>query len=319
MGVALVISIVGAMAVVSLFVGVYMAAERSDDISARLDAYATAARRREEARSGRKRGLARLLDRIDRLLTGQAIVQKYGLYLAQANVQMTVPEFAVVVLSSSVVGGALGWLVSRQVISAVAGAILGLAPPILVVVRKRHKRLKAFRDQLVDVLSLVVGSLRGGHALMTALDLVAKELNPPSSEEFGRVLREIGLGLSQAEALGNLVTRMESDELQLVVTAINISHEVGGNLSLVLEKIAETIRERIRLQGEIRVLTTQQRLTTYLLAALPFVLSLVLAIMNPSWIMRLFAPGWIRIVPVAALSMEIAGFLIAQSLTKIEV
>ncbi|HOG48737.1 MAG TPA: type II secretion system F family protein, partial [Anaerolineae bacterium] len=184
---------------------------------------------------------------------------------------------------------------------------------------RRQKRIKAFHDQLIDVLTLIVGSLRGGHALLTALDLVSKELGPPASEEFDRVLREIGFGLTQAEALNNLVIRMETDDLQLIVTAVNISHEVGGNLSTVLEKITETLRERIRLQGEIRVLTTQQRLTSYVLAALPLVLTVVLGVMNPGWIMQLLQPGWTRLIPVAALASDAVGFVLAQLLTRIEV
>ena len=316
---ALVVALVTALAVMAFFVGIYVVVERPDDLSDRLLAYAGVETPTQAKTRTRRKGVARLLALFDRLLTGRSIAQRLALHLAQANLRLTVPEFLVIVLCCGTVGFAFGFALQRQLVSALAGALLALALPLLFLQQRRHKRIKAFHDQLIDVLSLVVGSLRGGHALLTALDLVSKELNPPASEEFARVLREIGYGLTQTEALNNLVLRMETNDLQLVVTAVNISHEVGGNLSLVLEKIAETIRERIRLQGEIRVLTTQQRLTTYLLAALPFVLATVLAIINPDWIMGLFKPGWVRIIPFGALAAEIIGFFIAQKLTRIEV
>ena len=312
------VAFLGTMAVLAFFAGVYAAVEQSDGVSDRLQAYAATSQMREGTRE-RRGGLSPVLRRLDRLLSGQAAAQRLALQLAQANVQMTLPEFLMVEISGAVIGGAVGLIFRGYFISALAGAGLGLALPYLYVQRRRQKRIDSFHGQLVDVLSLIVGSLRGGHALTTALDLVSKELSPPASEEFGRVLREIGFGLTQTEALNNLVTRMESGDLQLVVTAVNISHEVGGNLSEVLEKIAETIRERIRLEGEIRVLTTQQRLTTYLLVALPIVLGAVLSLINPGWIMRLFAPGWVRIIPVMALIMEIMGFFISMKLTRIEV
>jgi len=316
---ALIAGLVSTLAVVAFFVGIYVVVERPGDLSDRLETYAAVAYQKDGEAGKRRKGFARLLEQLDRLLSGQAVTQRLALQLAQANVRTTVPEFLVILFSVGVVGGAIAFVIQRQFVSGVGGAVIGLAVPWFVLQRKRSKRINAFHDQLVDVLALVVGSLRGGHALLTALDLVSKELPPPASEEFSRVLREIGYGLSQSEALNNLVVRMETDDLQLVVTAVNISHEVGGNLSMVLEKIAETIRERIRLQGEIRVLTTQQRLTTYLLVALPFVLATIMAVINPQWMMRLVQPGPVRLIPIVALVFEGLGFFIAQRLTRIEV
>jgi tight adherence protein B len=315
---ALAVGIVSTLSVLAFFMGVYVVVERPGDISHRLEAYATIRRAADDRVSGR-RGFARLLERIDRLMRGQAVARRLALRLAQANIRMTVPEFVVIDGSLGVVFAALGFVLRQHIVSAVATGVVGLAVPWLLLEWRRQKRIKAFHDQLIDVLTLVVGSLRGGHALLTALDLVSKELGAPASEEFERVLREIGFGLSQSEALNNLVARMETDDLQLIVTAVNISHEVGGNLSLVLEKITETLRERIRLQGEIRVLTTQQRLTSYVLAALPFVLAIVLGVMNPGWMMQLFQPGWVRLIPLVAVVSDLIGFVIAQMVTRIEV
>lgn len=318
MATALMVGILTTLAVLAGVMGVYIVVEKPGDITHRLEAYAAVRQGAPERRETR-RGMSRLLSVLDRLLSGQATARALALRLAQANIRMTVPEFVVMSFSLAVAFGVVGFAFQRLVISGLAAGLVGFALPWMLVESRRGRRIKAFHDQLIDVLTLVVGSLRGGHALLTALDLVSKELGPPASEEFDRVLREIGFGLSQAEALNNLVARMETDDLQLIVTAVNISHEVGGNLSTVLEKITETLRERIRLQGEIRVLTTQQRLTSYVLAALPLVLTVVLSLLNPKWIMQMFQPGWVRIIPAVALTSDIVGFIITQRLTKIEV
>ncbi len=306
------------LGVLAVFAGVYVLVEAPDDMRRRLQAFAGAV---EGERRARHRGpaLKALAAWVDRVFSGQAFAQRLALQLAQANVRMTVPEFLVLPVVAAGLGGLLGYLLQGYAISAIAGAAFGLVVPWIVLGWRRRKRLNAFQAQLLDVLSLITGSLRAGHGLLNALHVVTSELGPPASEEFGRVVREIGFGLSQAEALTNLIRRMESADLDLIVTAVNVSHEVGGNLALVLEKIAETIRERIRLQGEIRVLTTQQRLTTYLLVALPVVLGGVLSLINPGWMMRLFQPGPVRLIPVVAGVLEVFGFLIARRVARVEV
>ncbi|MDI7275485.1 MAG: type II secretion system F family protein [Anaerolineae bacterium] len=304
--------------VLAIFAGVYVLVERPDDVRLRLQAFAGAA---EEERQARRRGpaLKALLAGLDRFFSGQSFAQRLALNLAQANVHMTVPEFMLLPIVAAGLGSLLAYLLQGYAISAVAGGAFGFAVPWLFLEWRRRRRLSAFQAQLLDVLSLVTGSLKAGHGLLNAFNVVCKELDPPASEEFLRVVREIGYGLSQTQALNNLVKRVESSDLELIVTAVNVSHDVGGNLALVLEKIAETIRERIRLQGEIRVLTTQQRLTTYLLVALPVVLGGVLALINPTWMMRLFQPGYVRIIPISAATLEVLGFLAARRVARIEV
>lgn len=306
------------VAVLAVFAGVYTVVERPADVAARLQAYALAADRRKRREEG-PRGPSRLLATLDRLLSGQSLARKMALRLAQANLRATVPEFLLLVVAAGMAGAALGYALQGQVLSAAAGGLLGLAVPWAFLERRRYGRIKAFHDQLIDVLVLIVGSLRSGHGLQNALELASKEMGPPASEEFARVLREMGFGLSQTDALNNLVTRMETDDLQLVVTAVNISHEVGGSLSLVLEKIAETLRERVRLQGEIRVLTTQQRLTSYLLVLLPIFLAIVLSLMNPQYMSGFLRPGLTRLIPVGIFVMEIVGFLLTRRMARIEV
>jgi len=133
------------------------------------------------------------------------------------------------------------------------------------------------------------------------------------------VVRAIGLGLSVQEALREMADRVGTDDVDLVVTAINVQYEMGGNLAQTLEIIGETVRDRIRIKREIRVLTAQQRLSGYVLAVLPLILAALLFMLRPQYIGRLFEPGWIRILPVAAVLMMIAGFLVIRRILDIEV
>ena len=145
-----------------------------------------------------------------------------------------------------------------------------------------------------------------------------REMAPPACEEFQRVLREVGLGRSVSQALGDLALRMQNKDLNLLVTAINIQYQVGGNMTTMLESVTETIRERIRLFGEVRVLTTQQRITSYILSLLPFFVAGVMFLINPDYMMRLFDPS-IRCIPIGALLGIILGFIIVSRLARIDI
>lgn len=316
---AIISALLAMMAILAIFAGVYTVVERPADVAARLQAYALAGVSRKPEEDEGQRGLARWLAALDRFLSGQSLARRIALRLAQANVRATVPEFLLMVVAAGMAGGTLGYALQGHLLSAAAGAVLGLALPWAFIERRRYRRIRAFHDQLIDVLMLIIGSLRSGHGLQNALELASREMGPPASEEFARVLREMGFGLGQTEALNNLVARMETDDLQLVVTAVNISHEVGGSLSLVLEKIAETLRERIRLQGELRVLTTQQRLTSYLLVALPIFLAVVLSLMNPQYMSGFLQPGPTRLIPVGILAMELVGFFLTRRMARIDI
>src|SRR5204863_7639248 len=135
------------------------------------------------------------------------------------------------------------------------------------------QRLRTFNGQLADTLMLMSNSLRAGYSLLHAMETVSREAPQPSAEEFGRVVREVGLGLGPEEALTNLHRRLPSDDLDLMVTAINVQHEVGGNLAKIFDTLAETIRERQRIHGEIQTLTAQQRMGGNVIALLPIALA----------------------------------------------
>jgi tight adherence protein B len=238
--------------------------------------------------------------------------------LTQADISLTVAEFTLINLMLVAGLVALGWWRGGPVLGLLLGAMAALL--ILAYVRMRQgRRKRAFTDQLPNMLTLLVGALRAGFGLTQALDTIRPQLPAPTSVELGRAMRAVKLGLPVARALDEMADRAGSDDLALVVTAINVQRELGGNLAQTLDIISETVRDRIRIKREIDVFTSQQRLTGIILALLPIGLGIVLYIMNPEYMKHLFDPGITRIMLVAAVVMEIAGFLVIRKMLDIEV
>jgi tight adherence protein B len=140
----------------------------------------------------------------------------------------------------------------------------------------------------------------------------------PIAAEFDRVIKEVSLGFSITAALDSLADRMEDEDLSLIVTSIHVQNEVGGSLADVLETIAETIRERIKLKGQIRVMTSQQRATGWVLTGLPFATGTFLMLINPDYMMEIFKPGWPMLIPIGAFIMVILGNITMQMVMKID-
>jgi tight adherence protein B len=283
----------------------------------RVQAYATLPELTHQG--GRKRSaLSRMRIRLNAMLSALNS-EKLALQLMQANWRMTVTEFVLIRLALTVGGVALGWLTTGSVLPGLGLAMIAYIMPGLILRRKISKRQVGFERQLIDVLVLITGAVRAGFSLLQAIEVVVREMQPPASEEFKRVLRETGLGVALPQALRNLAARMENDDLDLVVTAVEIQYQVGGNLATMLSAVTETIRERVRLFGEVRVLTTQQRYTGYLLSVLPFFIGAMLFIMNPGYMSRLFEPGPILCIPIGALFGILMGHIVIRRIAQIEV
>ena len=255
---------------------------------------------------------------VTRLLAGFGLGPRLAAALVRADVALTAPEYALIVVGAAAAGFALGAVRAGLPVGLALGATLGMAP-LLYLRMRGSRRLRAFTEQLPDVLTLLVGALRAGFGLSQALELVIQQLPPPASTEFGRVQRAVGLGVPVQRALREMSDRVGSDDLALVVTAVTVQYEMGGNLAQTLETIGETVQDRIRMLRQIRVVTAQQRFTGYFLAAWPFFLGLALFLLNPEYIGRLFAPGWVRLLPAAAVALQVAGFLVIRRIVDIEV
>ena len=256
---------------------------------------------------------------VEKAVANRGFAQQIALELARANLKLTVSEYLVINAMVAMVAVAAAILVSR---SPLVGAIFGLVSlylPRWYVLGRERKRLSDFNKQLSGTIGIMANSLRSGYSLLQAMELVARETPPPMGEEFGRVVREVGLGLAPENALENLVRRINSDDLDLMVTAIKVQHEVGGNLSRILDTIETTIRERVRIKGEIKVLTAQQSLAGYIISGLPLALTAILLLLNPSYIMKLFTPGWYILMPICGGLGIILGFVVIRKIVAIDV
>jgi len=319
---ALILGIIGGLAVIIFFIGVgRVVGGRGKVVEERLEVYAAGGRRAEKPSKETKRKakeVSPLAAGLEKRIAGRGFAENMARDLARANLKFTVAEFLILNLTIVLLFGLVGFLWTREVFGFGLG-IVGLFLPRLFLRRRGNGRVKAFDGQLGDTITLLANALRSGYSLLQAMETVSRELALPISEEFERVVREIGLGLSAQDALANLLRRIDSDDLDLIITAINVQHEVGGNLAEILDTIAHTIRERVRIKGEINIFTAQGRMTGYVLSFLPIGLGVLLYIMNPDYMGQLFADqcGWIM-VTAGALSMA-AGFIVIQKIVDIDV
>jgi tight adherence protein B len=308
------------------------------DIGSRLETYVTVPDESTQRQDGQRRrsNLIRWRLRLNNMLSGLAS-EKLNLQLISANWPITEMEYMLIRYGSVVVAFGLGWMISRLVLSGGDSSVFGAGItisrtivsgislavimyfiPDLLLKSAISKRRLNFGKQLVDILILITGAVRAGYSLPQAIEVVSKEMKPPASEEFRRVRHEIGLGLSLTQALNNLVARMENDDLYLVVTAININSQVGGNIVTMLEAVTDTIRDRVRLFAEVRVLTAQQRFGSYILTFMPIAMAAAMFFINPNYMMRLFEPQ-ILCIPIGAVFMVILGNIAVRRLAKIDI
>jgi len=309
----LILLIIGAIVAVS--------SERSL-VEERLGRYLEEERPEGEQASGR----SVVTDWLNRRVASSSRGDRVARELARADLKFKVAEYYALVFISAVVTAVLAWLIQHHVASLIIGAIVGLFIPRFYVKRQQRVRLNKFNDQLSDMLSLMVNGLRAGYSTMQALEAVSRELPAPISDEFRRVVQEMQIGIPMEKALDNLLRRIPSEDLDFVITAINVQREVGGNLSEILDTISFTIRERVRIKGEIRVMTAQVRTSATVLSLIPVFLAAALWFVSPEYIGTFFdesanlpQPLCGIIAVVTILSMITAGYFVMMKIADIEV
>ncbi len=243
--------------------------------------------------------------------------------LAQADLKLRVGEYIAVVAIAIVGCAGVAWfLAGQQLIAAGIGAAVGFFAPKMYVGSQKGNRLIKFDEQLADMLTLTVNGLRAGYSTMQALEAVSKNLPPLISDEFRRVVQEMQFGVDMQRSLENLTRRIPSKDLDLVITAINVQREVGGNLAEILGTISHTIRERVRVKGEIRVMTSQAMVSAKFLSAMPIMVFVALYFLNREYIMLLFSEGGRMIgIPVLVISLGMigSGYMVMQKIATVEV
>lgn len=265
-------------------------------------------------------GIRRLLRSFGRYLESPRWDLSLEMRMLRAGLPLRSGEFIVLCFASATLLAMLFLLLGGgQLVAGVTGAVAGFFFPFILVNMKIARRMKAFNGQLGDALILIANSLRTGYSFMQASDMVAQEMRPPISSEFSRAVKEMNLGVTIEDALGNLGKRINSEDLDLVLTAVLIQRQVGGNLSEVLDNIARTIRERVRIRGEIRTLTAQGRISGIIVSLLPVVLGLVIYLLNPEYVKLLFVHPVGKIMLGVAGLGQVIGIIVIRRIVDIEV
>ena len=265
-------------------------------------------------------GIRRLLRSFGRYLESPRWNLSLEMRMLRAGLPLRSGEFIVLCFASATLLAMLFLLLGGgQLVAGVTGAVAGFFFPFILVNMKIARRMKAFNGQLGDALILIANSLRTGYSFMQASDMVAQEMRPPISSEFSRAVKEMNLGVTIEDALANLGKRINSEDLDLVLTAVLIQRQVGGNLSEVLDNIARTIRERVRIRGEIRTLTAQGRISGIIVSLLPVVLGLVIYLLNPEYVKLLFVHPVGKIMLGVAGLGQVIGIIVIRRIVDIEV
>jgi tight adherence protein B len=258
----------------------------------------------------------RLAEALGNLILFKGIQAKHAKNLALAGIRMKANEFILIKCIVAIILFFLGFAVSFRLWVGIIVGFVGWLMPNTWLKMKVSGRRRAFQGQLLDVLIQMSNGLRAGYSFLQAMEAVAREMPPPVSEEFSRVTREISLGKPVDDALLDLAERMQSKDLDFVVTVIQIQRQIGGNLSEILDSVGATIRERLRLMGQIRALTAQGKMGGIVIAALPFGLFIIMYMLNPEVQGALFTTepriiGWI-LVGVGLIMQSIGAFVIKK-------
>jgi tight adherence protein B len=239
--------------------------------------------------------------------------------LIAAGVNLKPEEFMMSKVFCSAVCGFVFYLLFGYLVVAPVGMFLGVFIPEMWLSNKRNKRVDKFNDGLADMITTIIGALKAGYSFSQALKNVAEESESPIRDEIQTMINELNYGLTMEEALNNLKDRMPSTDLELLVHSVLIQRQIGGNLSIILEVIVNTIRERKKLERQVRTLTAQGRLSGRIIAALPVILGVLFFIINRSYMMQFFSNIYGQIALATGVLLTVIGFIVINKITKIEV
>ncbi len=243
---------------------------------------------------------------------------KLELELAKADIDMTAAEF-VALNALCGLGPLLLVVLGQRLMVALLLCLIGMIIPQLYLRSRQRKRAAQFAAQIPDALTMIANALKAGHSFLQASELVAEEMAAPISTEFKRALKEMNLGLTTEAALLNMVQRVDSEDFDMVVTAVLIQRQVGGNLAEVLDSIAFTIRERLRIKGEIKTLTAQGRISGLVISLLPLGIGFFVFVINPSYMMELFTQPLGQVMIVAGVVGQLIAAVLIKGIVTIEV
>jgi tight adherence protein B len=313
------ISIIVFAASVLLVLGIYYLRTSGERmVAGRIKKISEIKKKMTENRQVEHSGLLRkLLSAVSGIFIARRLGKLVDKKLEEADILLSGGEFVVIVVALFIISSLFSFIITLNTITSIVIGFIAGAVPFFTVDSARVKRMANFNAQISDALTIMANSLRSGFSFLQAMDMVQRELPDPIKKEFFRTFREINLGTSTEEALQNLVKRVGSDDLDLVITAVLIQRQVGGNLAEVLDNIAETLRERMRVKREVRTLTAQGRISGLIIQLLPAFLAAFLFFTNRPYIMELFTDRLGQIMLTVALVNEAIGIYLIRKIVDI--
>jgi tight adherence protein B len=256
---------------------------------------------------------------LDRLLSGKSFAERVAAELAQAGSTRNVGEFVLGCVVGAAAGGYLGFAALGSALGVLLGTVGGLSVPVLLLRRAQKARARKFELQLPDALDMLVNALRAGYSLQAATEFVGSELPAPLGPEFARFYDEQRLGIEVRTALMRLQERVGTYDVRMLVTALLIQRETGGNLSEVLGNIASLIRERVAFRGRVDTLTAEPKMSAWVLALLPVAVFGLLYVSSPDFLKPLLITPTGHLLLAYALTSICIGFFLLMKIADVEV
>jgi tight adherence protein B len=251
---------------------------------------------------------------LDRFRFGRTAERELG----RANIGISAGRYALIRLFAGALAFLVVWVAAANVLIALPAGLLGVMLPRLIVRRRGQSRVKAFEAQLAEGIDLLVGSLRAGHGFLQGLESVSEEMSDPMREELKRVLELMNVGVNPVEALQEMSDRIPSYDLSLLVAAISVQRQTGGNLAEVLENLAATVRERRRVRNEVHALTTGPRVSAYVLSAIPTALFFYFITISSDYRQVMLNTRYGHMCLLVAAVMSMLGFVFSRKVAKVE-
>jgi len=255
---------------------------------------------------------------LNRLLSGRSWIEAISIQLMRAGSELKPVTFLMIILISGLIGIVIGGRASG--LGAAFFMVAGWLAPFLWLRRKQKKRLTEFETQLPDAIDMLVSAMKAGYSFQAATQFIGEEMIPPLGPEFGRFYDEQRLGVDVRTALVGMQGRLDSLDLKMFVTAVLIQRETGGNLGEVLSNLADLIRQRIAMRGQIQTLIAEPKLSARFLAVLPVIVFMVLTLMNPHFFDAMTAEGGIgRLVLTTSAIMVVIGYMIMMKIADVDI
>ncbi|MCR3956871.1 MAG: type II secretion system F family protein [Gudongella sp.] len=311
----------GFFTVLFVFLGLYaMVFSKRLKVANRLDLYVTDEEDpTHEEDISLKEFILRSIGAVSKGISGSSYMDKKKKLLQQAYVFMRVEEFIGLSIIVAVAVALLLYLVTGMWFIGVAGFFLGYRIPDVFVNSTKKKRMKQLNSQLPESLTILSNGLRAGFSFIQAMNVAATEMESPIRDEFLRIIRDNSIGKTLDETLLDFSNRTDDEDIDMFVTALIIQRKVGGNLAEILDTIAATIRDRMRIRGEVKTLTAQSKISAIIISLLPFGIAIFLLAINPEYIMELFQSTIGIILVVLAIFFQIIGAFIMMRLADIEI